>query len=471
MAEVETDAGGTGLAARFARLSLTGQFLLAGGVVMLAALFVTGRWITERIEASVVANTANATALYVDSFVTPISQDLAAGDTLSDAARQALDASFQGGFGERIVSIKLWRPDGYVVYGNGGAVEGRPRTAPEELATALDGRVVATLEALHDDESSREAALGIPLLEVYAPILAIGTGEVIGVVEFYEVATELERDLAAARRLSWLLIASVFGLSGLALYGIVRAGSNTISRQAAALRAQVAESRRIAAENRALGERVVRASARATAATERALRRAGADLHDGPAQHVALASMRIGAVAPDTAAGREEVAAIRSALGAALDEIRAISRGLSLPDLEGLSLAETVERAVEANRRHADAHLDVGFSGPRDAELDFPARTCLYRFLQEALANAARHAPGAAVEVSVATTPDRVRVAVRDRGPGFLPETALGLRPDGGEGLAGLRDRAESLGARLEVDTAPGAGTLLVLTLPRRGAA
>ena len=85
----------------------------------------------------------------------------------------------------------------------------------------------------------------------------------------------------------------MFAASGLALYGIVRAGSNTIERQEAALRAQVAESRRIAALNRDLGERVMRASARATASTERTLRRIGADLHDGPAQYVALAAMRL----------------------------------------------------------------------------------------------------------------------------------------------------------------------------------
>ena len=459
-----------GIAARFVRLPLTGQFLLAGGLVMLGALLVTGRWITERIEASVVANAANATALYVDSFVAPVSQELAAGGGIGDAARQALDATFAAaGFRDRIVSIKLWRPDGAVVYASGDAVEGRPASPPVELGTALDGRVVATLEALDDDESAREAALGIPLLEVYAPIRAGGSGRVIGVVEFYEVATELRRDLGEARWLSWLLVAAVFGLSGLALSGIVRAGSNTILRQEAALRAQVAESRRVAALNRDLKERVVRASARATASTERALRRIGADLHDGPSQHVALAAMRLGSITPDTEAGRQEAAAIRSALDAALGEIRAISRGLSLPDLDGLGLAETVGRAVEANRRHADADVAVAFSGPRDAVLDFPARTCLYRFLQEALANAARHAPGAPVAIRVDVDADAVRVAVRDRGPGFDPATALGLRPDGGEGLSGLRDRAESLGAELDVRSAPGAGTALELTLPRRG--
>jgi signal transduction histidine kinase len=187
------------------------------------------------------------------------------------------------------------------------------------------------LEALHDDESAREAALGIPLLEDYPPVRPVGSGKAAAVVEFYETTTALERDLLEARVLSWVQVAGFFAASGLALYGIVRAGSNTIERQETALRARVAESRRIAALNRNLGERVMRASARATASVERTLRRIGADLHDGPAQHVAFAAMRHGSATPATDEGKAEAAAIRSALGAAPAEIRAISR----PDAAG----------------------------------------------------------------------------------------------------------------------------------------
>ena len=126
-----------------------------------------------------------------------------------------------------------------------------------------------------------------------------------------------------------------------------------------------------------------------------------------------------------------------------------------------------MERAVEGHRRLADAEVEVDFIGPEGVALDFSAQTCLYRFLQEALSNAARHAPDAPVAISVTVDPDAVRAQVRDRGPGFDPASALRIRPDGGEGLAGLRDR-ESIGAQLEITAAPGAGTILVLTLPRK---
>jgi signal transduction histidine kinase len=248
------------------------------------------------------------------------------------------------------------------------------------------------------------------------------------------------------------------------LTGIVRAGGRTIERQGAMLRAQVAESSSIAAQNRELRDRAANASARAAAQAEKSLRRVSADLHDGPAQYVALAAMRIDSIVPESEAGRHEAATIRSALQTALAEIRTISRGLSLPDLERLSLAEIAERAVESHRR-AGTEVALDFTGPVDAAVDFSARICLFRFLQEGLSNAARHAPGAPVEVAIRVGA-AVTATVRDRGPGFDPVSALGIRPDGGEGLAGLRDRAESIGAELDITTAPGEGTTLVLTLP-----
>ena len=121
------------------------------------------------------------------------------------------------------------------------------------------------------------------------------------VAEFYEVATELERDLADARRGSWLLVAAVFCLSGLMLLGIVRSGGRTIDRQKALLQAQVAESRAVAAQNAELRQRAIGATARAAAQTERAQRQLGADLHDGPGQHLALAALRLDALLPEDA--------------------------------------------------------------------------------------------------------------------------------------------------------------------------
>ena len=99
------------------RLSLAAQFALAGGVVMILSMLLIGRVVTERIEGGVVRNTAYATSQYMDSIISPLAQDLVDVDTLSPVARRALDEVFAGSaLGQRVVSFKLWKPDGTVAH-------------------------------------------------------------------------------------------------------------------------------------------------------------------------------------------------------------------------------------------------------------------------------------------------------------------------------------------------------------------
>ncbi len=300
--------------ARWRDQPLVLQFLLAGGAVMLAAMLVIGAWITGRIEDSVVANTASAGALYLESFVSPLSQELAANDRLSEPAVRALNEVFATtGIGKRIVSFKIWKPDGLVAHASNPTLIGKRFTPKPALQAAWAGKVTGTFDELDNAENATEAALGIPLLEVYSPLHEVWSGKIIAVAEFYEVATDLQHDLADARRKSWLLVAGVFLASGLMLLGIVRAGGRTIAQQKAQLEARVAQ-------NAELRQRAIGASARATAQAERSLRRVSADLHDGPAQYVALAAMRLDSLAPETEAGRQEAAIVREALQTALTE-------------------------------------------------------------------------------------------------------------------------------------------------------
>ena len=448
--------------------SLVVRFVTAGGAVMLAAMLLIGSWITARIEDSVVANAASVGALYLDSFVSPLSQELAAGDRLSEPAGRALAEVFgASGMGERIVSFKIWKPDGLVVHASNPDIIGERFAPTPELEAALRGEVSGSFEDLDDDENAAEAALGLPLLEIYSPIHEVWSGKIIAVAEFYEVATELERDLASARRASWLLVAGVFLASGLMLLGIVRAGGRTIARQQAMLEAQVAESRDIAAQNVELRRRAVGASARAAAQAERSLRQVSADLHDGPAQYVALAAMRLESLVPDTEAGRAEAETLRLGLQSALAEIRAISRGLSLPELDGLPLAEVARRAVAAHLRPTGCPVALAYTGLPDPEVDdslpdlplpLPAGDAVQR-----------HAPcprrrGARRRRGHARPPDRDRPRRRPglrcrRGPG--PTTRRRPRPRGAP-RPGREHRRRPCGSRPR----PGAGTRLVLTLP-----
>ncbi|MFC7589844.1 ATP-binding protein [Nonomuraea antimicrobica] len=87
-----------------------------------------------------------------------------------------------------------------------------------------------------------------------------------------------------------------------------------------------------------------------------------------------------------------------------------------------------------------------------------------YRIVQEALTNARRHAPGAAVDVELDYTGDDLRLRVRDNGPGPGPGAA-------GHGLSGMRERAAAVGGELRTGPAPGGGFLVEAALPGRDAA
>ena len=260
---------------------------------------------------------------------------------------------------------------------------------------AWNGEVAAKFEDLHDEENEPEAALGIPLLEIYSPVRQVWSGDIIAVAEFYAVEDTLASDLAAARRESWLVVAGIFVFCGLSLYGIVRAGGRTIEAQRARLLEEAGHSRAIAKQNAELRQRAVGASARAAAQTERTLRQVSADLHDGPAQYLALAALRLDRILPATEAGRDEAEAIRGALNAALTEIRALSRGLSLPDLEPyLAPEHGAARGGDPSAAYRLRGRAGATTGPPEPAIDQSAKICAYRFLQESLSNVTRHAPG-----------------------------------------------------------------------------
>ena len=453
------------LAAWLGRMPLHRRFALVGSLVMLAGMGIVGHWVAGKIEKGVVRNSAISSAVYMESFIAPLSQELAEQLALSPATIERLDQLLQTEpLRERIVSVKIWRPGGFLAFSSDADMIGRTFQPGADLKRAWAGELTASFDELDEAENARERATGRPLLEVYNPIHSILTGEVIAVAEFYQDASELEADLRTARTRSWAVVAAVTLATFAALFGIVRAGSRTIARQTGELTRQLAELARVSAQNDALRRRVQAASRRASETNERYMRRLSAELHDGPAQALALASLRLdslmrrASLAPDDPEGAE----LRQTLAEALRDVRDLCRGLTLPELEGRSLAETLDLAVGAHERRTGTGVERRFAGA--PELDLPAPhpilICLYRFVQEGLMNAYRHAGGKGQRVDCRIEAGRLVVSVIDDGPGFEPG-----RPGGGLGLAGLRERAESIGGEFRIDSAPGAGTRLTMAL------
>ena len=234
---------------RWSELSLALQFLVAGGFGLLAVMLVVGAWVTSQIREGVTRNSAATTALYVDSVIAPLLPDLRKSQELSDSAKQALDEMLRAGaLGKRIVSFRLWRRDGTVLYAKEAALIGRRFDLTDGLRSAFQGNVVAQFDTF-DENEIQEQAIGVPLLEIYNPVREPWSGEVVAVTEFYEIADDFQATLASALLSSWLIVAGATLAAFLLLSGIVLRGSRTIDDQRGALRRQVSELQGLVAQN------------------------------------------------------------------------------------------------------------------------------------------------------------------------------------------------------------------------------
>jgi signal transduction histidine kinase len=438
---------------RLAGLTLAQRFALTGGAVMIVSMLVVGLWVTSAISGRVVENTAAATALFMDSYIAPLAQELETADTLSIGPTRALEELLAGSaFGQRVVSIKIWKPGGLVAYADDSSLIGQRFEPSQSLVQAFEGRLVAELNRLDDPESADEKRAGLPLLEVYSPIRQAWSGRVIAVAEFYEDATSLSEALAAARRQSWGIVAGVTGLIGILLFGIVRRGSVVIEEQRRALQARIADAQLMAEQNRQLRVRAERASSRLTELNESFLRRISAELHDGPAQLISLAALRLNSIgrARRKEDRQRELQIVDNALGEAMRDIRNVCKGLSLPEIEGAPIGKTLERVVRSHEMRTGTTVERRVDLPD--RVPHPVAICAYRFVQEGLNNAYRHAGGVGQSVEASMEGDVLTVRVSNQAPATPGQPEPGSVR--GLGLAGLRERIESLGGRFHFELA-----------------
>lgn len=445
-------------------LPLHRRFATVGGIISLIGMMLIGAFVSARIESAVVRNSAISAAVYMESLIAPLSQDLADGNELSQERRANLEEILaRPAVADRILSVKIWKEGGFVAYASNEALIGQNFEPTDGLRQAWQGDIFAGFDKLDNAESRSERALGLPLLEVYNPIHSIRTGEIIAVAEFYQDASELKHDLSVARRTAWAIVAAVAAVTFLTLFGIVRAGSRTIEMQKSELEQRLNVITLVGLQNDRLRLRIQNASERFSALNEQLLRRIGAELHDGPAQALAFANMRISAWCK--AGGPEEAEVILRALEDALGDIRGLARGLVLPKLEGATISETIRRAADAHaeRTQTEVIIDCGNTNDGNMRPGLPQLICIFRFVQEGLTNAWRHADGVGQRVEFEMQGALLAVTVSDQGAGFDPNTKIDTSRIG---LAGLRERVQSVGGVFDVYSALGQGTRLTMRLP-----
>jgi signal transduction histidine kinase len=450
---------------RWSRLSLSSQFAITASIVILLGMAMLGAWVSDRIAQGVVRNSAANAALYLVGFVEPHVQALTISKELAPEDIRKIDAQFNILVKQRrILGIKVWAQGGRLAYSSDKRRLGQDFPVSDKLRRAWLGSIEPELDDLSDEESADERSAGARTLEVYAPVRNSQTNEIIAVAEVYEIADELMGEL----RLAYLQLTIVVGSLAFALIGslfhIVSRGSRTITEQQAALSDRIEDLSRLVKFNRELRLKVADANRRASESNDQFLRRIGAELHDGPAQLIGLGLLRLDALRPHHPTppdgARDDLEIIRGALSDALKELRSISAGISIPQLENASLSDAIEIAVRNHeyRTSTSVELDVAQDLP---PLEKALVTCLYRFVQEGLNNAFRHAGGKGQHVVAVRTDRQIVVSVSDKGDGL--KTSNEVRCVGnGLGLSGLRDRILSMGGEFEVISEAGQGTQLL---------
>jgi signal transduction histidine kinase len=457
----------------FSRWSLSRQFLLASFPILFVGMLLIGSWVAKQIEDSVAYRIGGVMGMYVDSFIAPHVQSLTRSDDLSENDRAALNQLLSTTpLGEKIVALKIWTRDGRVLYSTAEALVGRTYEISEGLKVALDGDVHSEMSDLTGYENEFERKKWSQLIETYVPLHANGVGTVIAAAEFYHSTDELNRKSRAAQLQSWLLLSTILAVMYLLLFALVRRGSKTIDAQQSELNNKVTQLTAVIAQNNQLHGRVRRAADRTTALNEVFLRRISADLHDGPGQDMGLALMQFESIGDnrlvseagdqEQLSSTEEFQSIRASLKSALTDLRAISTGLQLPEIEKLSVTEIVARAVRDYESKTGVTVSL-IANVEPAVTSLPVKIALYRLLQESLANGFRHANGSGQQVDIKMKEGSLMVEVSDLGAGFDTNKTVSQKHFG---LVGMRERVEILGGSFDLQSTVGQGTTVRVTLP-----
>jgi signal transduction histidine kinase len=244
----------------------------------------------------------------------------------------------------------------------------------------------------------------------------------------------------------------------------------------AALAGAARRSRTEAVRHSAAREEIAGTLLEHTARGERA--RISRELHDVVAHHISMIAVQAETARLATpgmpAAGAQRLSAIGDTARAALTEMRRLL-GVLREDTETV----TADRRPQPGLRQLNELLDEARDAAGTAArlivsgrltaLDPGVELATYRIVQEALTNARRHAPGAAVDVELHYATGELTLRIRDNGPGPPAQQAPGVPESGhGHGLLGMRERAAAVGGELRTGPAPGGGFLVEAWLPAR---
>ncbi len=213
-------------------------------------------------------------------------------------------------------------------------------------------------------------------------------------------------------------------------------------------------------------ESQLRALASEVARTEeRERRRLASELHDNLGHELALAAIHLDSglhqLQPTSERQRADLENVREGLARAITSVRSLTFDLSPPELYQLGLRAAVDSLVERLGARSELAVDViEIGAPRKLSDDL--RALCFTVVRELLVNVVKHAGVSTAGVELHWRDSRLSLKVVDRGAGFAPEIAMGS----GFGLLSMRERLHLLGGEMLIESAPGEGTEIAVSVP-----
>lgn len=446
---------------RLRHLSLVNEFLLLSGIVLLFGALVIGWWINHEIEQQVLDNSLKTTAIFVDSTIAPHLWELSDLGQITDMQKRHLDQLLKSNIrsGE-FVAFHIAKPDGTLVYSSLDIPTGTDMRT-RGMQVALGGQVFSE-ETRQIDFAPPSAQQYPNMIETYFPVHDQTGAKIIAIASFYQSLDLLRQSILEAQLQGWVVVGIATFLMYVSLFGLMRRGNDTIERQ----KLDLAESR----------QQIQRAAVSAAEVNEAAMRRLGADLHDGPAQDLGIALMRMeplrqavdqlqtGQGTPDPEVMAFDLNLIHTALQSSLQEIRNMAGGLRLPDLQTLDIAGTIRKATSDYSRKTGRQVSI--QGPEELAGNDALKSAAYRIVQETLNNGHLHGSPTVQEVTFSSDGNVLNLSISDNGNGFDTQHVFERTGRRQLGLAGLQERAEILGGHMSITSAPGEGTTVEAMLP-----
>jgi signal transduction histidine kinase len=240
------------------------------------------------------------------------------------------------------------------------------------------------------------------------------------------------------------------------------------ARHVAMLEREIHRQRSAETQNRLDLERL---SARLVDAQEAERRRLARELHDEVGQALTAIKMSVGVASRTPGIPARARAVLDEARGVAettLQGVRDLSQLLHPSMLDDFGLPETLAAYLRNYSKRTGIRAQFSHEGV-DARLPADVEVCIYRIVQEALANVARHSGALSCAVSLRQLDGHVDLVVEDTGRGVDLSSGNGDARRG-LGLMGMRERAQSLAGRFALESRPGGGTRVLVSLPTRPA-